>query len=491
MTHRAARLLTGSALAALVSGCAALALLGVQLPADPARGVTFSLSPFTDEGWSVLGARNQALLGTWVTDDWQLVWAQLPFSVVVATVFELFGVGIIQARTVSVACSAGTVALAAWLVAKRLGPVAGIVAGLALATSSLLLYYGRLALLEPMVMFLLVAGVVVLLSPGRDRATWRGLAAGAAFALAMGTKPSAGAAVAGIVAGVFVLGRRGVPQLGRRSLSAAAVLFIAGGAWAIVMVPQPEVLDAIFRIWPPNTMADSPGDAVTRVITYLRRSDRAIAMAAPLIGGGLLGTVLVALRWRTLDQSLRALAGAAIGWIAVGMGVLLLASYRPSRYVVPILPAMAILTGYGVALAGGAIGEWWSAARQRVAVVFAAVAVVAILGYRGIADLADWTAAATYRLPEIQAQVFETVTDGRAIQGAGPTFAMRVPVPTLIVQPDVNAGDLYLSHGVRWLLTNREMTPTWASAHPEVWAARELLVCYSWPSGEACLIRVP
>ena len=84
-------------------------LLGIQLSADPIDGFTFSNSPFTDEGWSVLGARNQALLDTWSTDEWQLFWAQLPFNVAVLAAFEALGVGIVQARMVSVVCSGGPI----------------------------------------------------------------------------------------------------------------------------------------------------------------------------------------------------------------------------------------------------------------------------------------------------------------------------------------------------------------------------------------------
>ena len=70
-------------------------------------------------------------------------------------------------------------------------------------------------------------------------------------------------------------------------------------------------------------------------------------------------------------------------------------------------------------------------------------------------------------------------------------MAMRVPVPAIVVQSDINDGDLYASHGVRWLLSNRDAVPTWADEHPDAWAQRELLTCYSWPSGEACLVRIP
>ena len=84
------------------------------------------------------------------------------------------------------------------------------------------------------------------------------------------------------------------------------------------------------------------------------------------------------------------------------------------------------------------------------------------------------------------------MTDGHAIEGAGgPTFAMRVPVPAIVARPGLNDGDLYATHGVRWLLADPQARPAWAADHPEAWAARELIACYPWPSGEACLIRIP
>ncbi len=110
----------------------------------------------------------------------------------------------------------------------------------------------------------------------------------------------------------------------------------------------------------------------------------------------------------------------------------------------------------------------------------------------GVRDLVGWTAGATYRLPQIQAELLELVTDGHAIEGAGgPTFAMRVPVPAIVARPGLNDGDLYATHGVRWLLADPQARPAWASDHPDAWADRERIACYPWPSGEACLIRIP
>jgi len=70
-------------------------------------------------------------------------------------------------------------------------------------------------------------------------------------------------------------------------------------------------------------------------------------------------------------------------------------------------------------------------------------------------------------------------------------MAMRVVAPTIVSKFDVNTGDLYKTHDVRWLLLSREMAPAWAAEHADAWERRELVVCYPWPSGEACLIRVP
>ena len=123
----------------IVTGALALGLLSFQLAADPAVGVTFSQSPFTDEGWTTLGARNVVLLGRWATDEWQQYLVQLPFNVVVAGVFKVFGVGIIQARLVSVVVTAITVGLVAVVVTRRLGWLPGLLAGAMLATSTLLL----------------------------------------------------------------------------------------------------------------------------------------------------------------------------------------------------------------------------------------------------------------------------------------------------------------------------------------------------------------
>lgn len=484
------RWLQGGVAAAALSGAAALVLLLVQVAADPATGMTFSDGPFTDEGWSVMGARNFVLLGRWATDEWQLVWAQLPFNVAHAVVFKLFGVGIVQARMVVVACTAIATVLIGAFVGRRCGTHAGLVAGIGFGTCALVAYYGRLAILEPMVVLFLVAGFAALHTRPTSPPAVPGISAGVALALAIGTKPSAGVAVAGVLLGALVTGR-GVRGVARRIGAAVGVIVASGAVWAVFVLSQPGLIDSILRIWPQETMPISLAELWDRVYVYVRNSDLALSLTAPVLVAALLGSALAAFRWRALDPYQRVAVGSALGWLILGWAILLVVPYRPNRFVVPLVPPMAVLAGYGWALALKEMPRWVGD-RGRWIVPGATAALCAVLAFDGAARVTDWTMHATYRLPAIQDELLGVVTDGRAIEGGpGPTMAMRVPVPTIIVKPFVNTGDLYATHGVRWVFAARDTVPSWAAAHPEAWAARELVACYPWPSGEACLTHVP
>ena len=94
---------------------AALALRTVWLRADPptySTGVVWH-----DEGAWTHNARNQALWGVWVTDNWNPVFIAPVFTAMEYTAFEIFGVGTWQARTVPVA--SGLIALLALMVGLR------------------------------------------------------------------------------------------------------------------------------------------------------------------------------------------------------------------------------------------------------------------------------------------------------------------------------------------------------------------------------------
>jgi 4-amino-4-deoxy-L-arabinose transferase-like glycosyltransferase len=465
-----------------------LALLLAQLPADPAAGVTFSNSPFTDEAWNVMGARNWILLGDWGAGDWALHLVQLPFNALEAVGFALFGVGIVQARLIAALCSVAAVAVLSVIVRRRLGTAAGLIAGLSLAGTGLVLYYGRLAYVETLVMLALVAGVAAVCWRPSGGAGWPAAIAGGLLAVAIGTKPSALFAVVGILLGVALATRRG-PWV-RRTLLAAGVVVLAAVGWMVVIaLPNAEQVGWVLDIWTSQAPPQDLGELLRRITDYPASDDGVLLMSLPLVIGGVAGLAAAIARWRSLDDGQRALAGAAIGWLLVGLGVLLIASYRPNRYSLPIVPALAILSAYLVP----AVAAGLQRLRARRLALPLMGAVVSGLLLPGVVMYGGWAAAATSRAPMIQAEVAAAMDDRPVEGGLAPLFAMRAPVPIHVrwSTSDVNQGDLYAEAGVRWLVMADAYQPSWAGLHPEAWQARTPVLCYAWGRGTHCLVRLP
>ncbi|HET9416395.1 MAG TPA: glycosyltransferase family 39 protein, partial [Candidatus Limnocylindria bacterium] len=277
-----------------------LILLLLLLPTEPAAGVTFSESPWTDEAWTVLGARNLALLGTWATDDLQAYLLQLPFHVAQLAVFDMFGVGIIQARGLSLVLSVATIACTALLVTRHFGRLAGAVSGIGLAASALFVYYGRLAYLEPMVAFWLTAGMAVLLVAPERRVVVAGALGGACLALGIGTKPSSLAAATGILLGAAVAARIGrLPAVG--PLVASGVILVAGIGWVVLIgLPNRDAVELTIRFWPAQPIPPTPIDWIIRVGRYVRASDGANLLALPLYVASAIGVLMAWTRRHTL-----------------------------------------------------------------------------------------------------------------------------------------------------------------------------------------------
>lgn len=464
-----------------------LAALAAQIAADPASGVTFSNSPFTDEGWNVMGARNWVLLGDWSAGNWVLHLVQLPFTVLEAIVFRIFGVGIVQARLLPIACSVASVGLAGVLVQRRFGWPAGVLAAAALGSTSLVLYYGRLAFLEDLVMLALVAGAALLCRREPRHPTLEAVAVGVLLALAIGTKPLALFPAVGILAGAAVAGRRS--GVLRRSLVAGGVIGAAGLGWLLlVALPNRDAVQAAMQIWTPQQLPPDLETLIYRVTTF-PQTDSMLFMSLPLAIGGLLGLVAVVTGWRRLDTAQRVLAGAAIGWLVVGVALLMVASYRPGRYALPILPALAILTGYLVPAARRLAPVLPRAAS---AVLLAAALAGVVLP--GAVMAWGWASAATFDGPRLQERFAAAVQPAEPIEGGLAGFlAMRVPAPIYVrwSTTDLNTGDLYADAGVRWVVATGAYRPPWADNHPDVWDGRQELFCVSWGKGTHCLERLP
>ncbi len=476
----------------------AVALIGIAvavvvvmlafLGADPAFGVTTSNGPFTDESWDVMNARNFVLLGMWATDDWTLHLVNLPFSVSAAAVFSVFGVGIEQARLVSIAATGMTVAALGLGLRRWIGAGPAALAAVAYGGATLVLFYGRLAFLEPMVAMWLTLGALAVLRARSDSSLRLGILAGGLLALGVGTKPSALAAVIGILAAVAIAGRRERPV--RRWVGGAGLSVVALGlAWAVLIwLPNRSAISDVLRIWASEPIIAPFGTVLHRVATY-PASDGFVALSIPLLAAGGVGWGIAAARWRTLGPEVRLLLAGATGWLVLGFGLLAVAPYRPNRYEVPLLPALAILVGIG---ARGASGVITRRAPGRAGAVGVALALVLVVP--GAISYASWMGSATYRLPAVQAQLAAEIPAGSVTQGDyAPAFAMRARATTIVSRPatHISPGDLYASRGVRWFVGHAHDAPVWAKLHRAAWDGRQQVLCTPWGSEPVCVWRLP
>lgn len=509
----------------IVIGLGLFGLLVAFIGADPPSHVTFSSSPFTDEAFNTVNARNLVQLGNWTTDEWNLHLVNLPFSLLEALVFRLGGVGSVQARLPAIACVALTAGALAWGLRTVTGRAAALLAGLAFAASGLVLVYGRLAYVEDLVVLAITIGTLVIVTDRRLTLRW-GLLSGACYAVAIGAKPSAAVAATGIVLALDLVWSRHERAVQRWILGVVTAVVFAGLAWVVVIwLPNRDAVAMDLRIWEQIRFSLAPADAIHSIWRYVvSENDH---LYGPLLGpllflGAASVPAIAALRGRLNGAEAR-LVVACLGWLILGFGVLLIASYRPNRYVVPLVPPLAILT----AIATHRIGEWlterfrapaapstvereaedpdlpggdpaahlrprgpWGARRLVAPAFVVLVTVVAVTP--GLVWYASWASNATYELPRIQDRLASVVPEGERVAGReSALYLMKSKAVTLITQPGggaANNGDLYAG-GVRWyVLPTDDPAPVGVSA--AVWSARERIFCAEYGNLNECLFHV-
>jgi hypothetical protein len=390
---RHAGLVGGLVLAALV-----LALLAPFATADPPAGLTGSNAGWTDEGFNLANARERVLSGRFATGDIDRSLTNGAYSAVAAGVFAVTGPNLAAGRAISMAAVALTVLLLAVGLAEVLGAVPALLAAAALAGADLVLEYGRLALVEPTVVVLLTAAFVLAVRAPLRPSPWAGALMGAALAAAVSVKAIAllpAMAMLAVVVGAALARRdRRALLMGLVALGVAAA---AALAWMLaVALPNLDRLRTGLEIWPRVGYLAAPWTLAGRLWRYLAAgSDGAAWRSLPLLLAAALGLAALAWRWRGLERAARdaLVIGALWGfglWAALGVGDYLPSHYvAPNRYVVPALPGLAVLAGFGLARlaalpgrrAAPPVGE--SAPGRRAAPVVAAVALAVAVAAPG------------------------------------------------------------------------------------------------------------
>jgi hypothetical protein len=483
--------LLSSAIIPVAAGVATLLLLGLFAAVDPPTGVTASNSPFTDEAWNVVNARNLIVLGTWATDDWKRQLVSVPFSIAHAFVFWVAGVGIIQGRFVEILATAATCTGLVAGLRRPLGIFPALIAGLSFSSCALVLYYGRLIYLEPLTSLgLAIAGVLVVGTTGA-RAILSGAAAGLAIACAVGTKLVAVPDASGLLIGVALAGF-GIPGARRWLVAAVGGVAVAFIVWGVlVWLPNRSEVAAVLRTYPGESLPGTLQELLSRVHGYLLHNDNVGGLAGPLLLGAALGSVAAIVRWRHLTPAARLLVAGALGWAIAGFGTLAIVPYSPNRYVVPTLPALAILVGVGAhALAG--VLSMRSGPPLRLARVAIGLVLGAGLSAPGLIQYARWMSATPSTLPAVQERVPGIIPTSATVEGFyAPLFAMRAKATTIFTAFHTNPGDLYATRHVRWFIGRPDEVPSWTREHAAAWAGRQEVMCAPWGGGPVCVYAIP
>jgi 4-amino-4-deoxy-L-arabinose transferase-like glycosyltransferase len=440
----------------LLLALAVVFLLAPFIAADPPQRLTKDNAHATDEGFNLANARQRVLFGEFATGDVDRSLTNGAYSAIAATLFRATGPKLVIGRTISVVAVALAVLLLAVGLAEPLGRAAALLAAATLAGANLLLEYGRLAMVEPTLVAFLTGGFVLAVRAVRRRSPWAGVGAGLLLAAAVSVKAIAVVPLLAVLA--VLLG----PAAWRRDrqallagLAAVGAVTAAASGWVLlVALPNLERLRTALRIWPAVRYPDTPWEALQRLGHYAISSDHAIARSAPLLLAALIGLAVLGWRWRSLDRAARdtlvmaALWGFGL-WLAVAIG-----SHGPNRYVVPALPGLAVLAGFGLATAVPPL------ARGRAGLLVVLALTVAL---PGTAQYLHDAAASGRQRQHGQQALAAALPDGAVVYGAyAPTmlFDTRAELLTLWPSAGANTDDPVGRFGVTHVLAATAGDPT-------------------------------
>lgn len=379
--------------AAVIAAAAALVVaLGLaHQPADPPADLSRSLGVLDEGIWSH-NAVNSSLFGSARLDGLNPMYVTSAPHLLMRASYAWFGVGIVQTRLPSIGLAALAVLVVGWLWARR-DALAGAVAATLLATTYLFLAYSRLGLLETPAAALATTALACLVV-GMERGSLPvGGAGGALLAVAVTSKLQIAAGALGILGGLGLWAALHRRSGGARALAAAGVGFLAvGSAWALYVAAH---LDAAVRAeWRQHALGIGlhPRDWIRNLVAYPGASDGFGTHARPLLLASATGLVLQAVAVTLRRHRPGPLQFAAAGWAVVMLGALAVTSYRPNRYAVLALPALALVAAGGIPALRSLGGARLAGRRGRIAVAAVALTGTAAAAALGLASWSRWAA---------------------------------------------------------------------------------------------------
>ncbi|MCS7310478.1 MAG: glycosyltransferase family 39 protein [Armatimonadetes bacterium] len=338
-----------SVIVSLIVVAAALAVWArvVSLDADPDFRLCWSSGVLTDEGFYAHNARNVVLLGHARTNEFNNMVLSPLVHAAQAAVFRLFGVGYPQARAISVVCSLLTLVVLFAGLRRAFGERAAWVGTLVLAWEHAYLMYNRMALLEtPATLFLALSFYAWVRR--REGLAWAALS-GVMAVIACSIKSLCVFFLPAPLLASWWSGRTAGRDTRWEMAAIASGMAVAGmlyaGVWLLPHWREYRHMSDFYltyQIMPRHLM-----DAYTDVRRALLNHERGLMgyLIAHMPVTTLLALVTTLLAAFSLEERRRG-DGALqflLLWAWLGIALLAVIRYAPSRYYVPIYPALACL----------------------------------------------------------------------------------------------------------------------------------------------------
>jgi hypothetical protein len=346
----------GGRFAALLTAIALLALaLRVSFPAADPPWLTPVGVVWHDEGAWVHNARNKALYGEWRVDEWNPIFIAPVFTGLEYVAFELFGVGVRQARLVSELGGLASVVLLGLAVRRVAGHAAGLIAAGLLATNYVYVMYDRAAIMEALMVAFIVASWYCS-TRSIERPPW-GAAAGVLAVLSYFTKAAAAFYLAAVgLAALWILVRPPIVDEDDLMHERTAAVWTLCGLVVTMLVAAavfvlPHWTDYRFYNWQMSVTRKPSydlGSLIIRLSWFPVLHDTFTRMWFALCVGIVAVWGLV-LRQRRTNLAERLL----LLWVVVGIAELLVHDVGNERRFVFLIPAFVALTAIVLGRGGG------------------------------------------------------------------------------------------------------------------------------------------
>lgn len=334
----------------------------VHLTADPPKDLCWSLGLFFDEGMYNHNARNLLRFGEWRLDEWNDYYYSAVSTAIKYGVLSVIGVGRAQIRLISIAYSMVSLLLLYLAARESYGKTTGTLALFFFGTNYLSTMYSRLGMQDTQTLTIFVAafyfwqGGFYRLQQGRRRWGWWLFWAGAFTFLSYTYKNLFLYLLPTPFVALLVYIALNVRYVSRRKQGFTALAFLSAGfvvAFAIWFTtfyyPNRDIITQFGDFFTKVQMFPS-----TKLLHFLKTiyttpvfayfSHTLILLLGTLTMIGILLFLLFTEKRTTFQPS----DVFAFVWFFAVFTFTTIIAYRPTRYVLPIIPPMCLLTARGM-----------------------------------------------------------------------------------------------------------------------------------------------